>query len=213
MNVPSVVGLDPAPARRAVHLLEQAESELQGAARRTQLMLATAGLTSSLPGVIRGVGRTCGGIATDLGRRRTVVYSRAGGSNHLPGWIRAGDLAPRCGPMALVLGVAGTVVTTTTTGPAGCAPGGGSYSFSVEQIAGAQSRTSTSRKQRWWTEQELQGASETLTEAEKQAIRDKQAGRDYQRQLYASARRKLIKSEKIKGTRNAGKERGQPSRR
>lgn len=63
-----------------------------------------------------------------------------------------------------------------------------------------------------YSEEELEGGSETLSEAEKEAVRLKQGGEPFVSEQYGSARRKLNKSQKVADTRNVGKERGGPNK-
>jgi len=69
-----------------------------------------------------------------------------------------------------------------------------------------------SRSSKRYTEDDLETGSETLTEEEKEAVREKQAGRPFVKADYDAARLKLTKSEKVAGTRNVGKQRGGPTK-
>ena len=51
-----------------------------------------------------------------------------------------------------------------------------------------------------------------LTETEKQAVRDRQAGNPFNLKDWKSAKKKLDKTEKFNDERNAGKDRGQPNK-
>jgi hypothetical protein len=63
-----------------------------------------------------------------------------------------------------------------------------------------------------YTEGDLSNAVDGLTEAEKQAVRDKQAGNPFERKDWKSAKRKLDKTEKFNVERKVGKDRGQPKK-
>lgn len=72
-NTNDVVGVDPEGAARLAGLLEDAEASLGARAARVQALLDEAGVTSTVPGEIRSVGRSCGAEAADLGRRAGMI--------------------------------------------------------------------------------------------------------------------------------------------
>ena len=63
-----------------------------------------------------------------------------------------------------------------------------------------------------YTEGDLNSTVDGMTEAEKQAVRNRQAGDKFDDKAWKSAKKKLDKTEKFNDERNAGKDRGQPNK-
>lgn len=63
-----------------------------------------------------------------------------------------------------------------------------------------------------YTEADLDSTVDGLTEAEKQAVRNRQVGDKFDDKSWKSAKKKLDKTEKFNDERNAGKDRGQPNK-
>ncbi|MGI8686092.1 MAG: hypothetical protein ACR2MO_13570 [Acidimicrobiales bacterium] len=194
--------------------------------RRTRVLMSPAGGGASSPGAfsapgwqgaLRGLGAT-GAVGAPCTPSPPPAPSRLGTTSWItsitslrPGpwvtplpslrtgpWVTSGGLVgPQAGPKQ----------NTTTVPGASC--GHTVYSTGADPIRDlvAANLASTSKR---YTEDELETGSETLTEEQKQAVRDKQAGRPFVKGDYDSARSKLTKSEKVAGTRNAGKQRGGP---
>ena len=137
-----VVGIDPNPARRLVRALQDAETALGDASRRVQALLDEAGVSCTVPAVIRGTARTCGTTAADL-ERRTGLLRQPGPASQLWQWTGRGtgscQPAPGMlpspiststssivvlGPMVLITPPAPRIprVVSTTVGGQSCGP-------------------------------------------------------------------------------------------
>lgn len=197
-NAGDSVGVDPSTAGDLARQWESAQSSLDAQSIRVQRLLDEAGVSSTVPQQIRAVGHTCGAEAVDLRRRirlvrsplgprraGAVVFSRATdtgvasapcGVVQGPAWPAPVVTGPPPGPVVLTtIGVAAPVSGQRCT-PAGSLGGG------VTLVNPATTRP--------YTEGELEGGSETLTEAEKEAVRQRQAGGSFDRGLYAHAVKK-----------------------
>jgi RHS repeat-associated protein len=67
-------------------------------------------------------------------------------------------------------------------------------------------------KRVFFTEDDLNNTVDGLTEAEKEAVRNRQAGDKFDDKAWKSAKKKLEKTEKYNDERNVGKNRGQPKK-
>lgn len=114
-------------------------------------------------------------------------------------WVSQGGLTGPGGPAGHPM---------TVVGPS-CGQAGASGGDPVRDLVAARLSSPASRR---YTEEELTTGSETLTEVERQAVREKQAGRKYEDVVYDAAVRKLVKSAKVADARNTGKQRGQPDK-
>ena len=139
---------------------------------------------------------------TDMGALSALLGSRTGPWVTPPANTRTGPwIMP--GAQGREPGLHGGISNPTTV----LAPGGGPRCDTAATDPGV-----ARSKPRHYTEDDLGGASETLTDAEKEAVRLKQAGEPFVPREYNSAKRKLDKSEKVANTRNVGKERGGPNK-